>query len=77
MVLQEARSDCLCECEAGGDVQAEKCDDDAKSEHADFKADKITFKGKTQSARGVAAIQQMVMEGGPVETVFTVYSDFA
>jgi len=39
-------------------------------------ADKYTFKGKVQSASGEAAIQQMIMAGGPVSTAFTVYSDF-
>ena len=29
-----------------------------------------------QSASGATRIKQMVMEGGPVETAFTVYSDF-
>merc|ERR1719482_1556501 len=38
--------------------------------------DKYTFKGKTQSAHGEAAIQQMLMSGGPVSTAFSVYSDF-
>jgi cathepsin B len=53
-----------------------KCDADAKPEHADFKGDKITYTGKTQSASGPTQIQQFIMEGGPVETAFTVYSDF-
>jgi len=52
------------------------CDADASSAHTDFKADKYTFKGSSQSARGPTSIQQMIMEGGPVETAFTVYSDF-
>jgi cathepsin B len=52
------------------------CDATAKSEHSDFKGDKITYSGKTQSASGVEQVQQMIMEGGPVETAFTVYSDF-
>jgi len=38
--------------------------------------DKYTFSGRTQTASGEAGIQQMIMEGGPVETAFTVYSDF-
>merc|ERR1711990_1044052 len=42
----------------------------------DFKNDKYTFTGSVQSASGETAIQQMIMEGGPVETAFTVYSDF-
>jgi len=50
-----------------------KCDADSKLE---FRSDKFFFKGRTQSAQGEKAIQQMIMEGGPVETAFTVYSDF-
>jgi cathepsin B len=41
-----------------------------------WKEDKYSFKGKVQSASGEAAIQQMLMTGGPVSTAFTVYSDF-
>jgi cathepsin B len=52
------------------------CDSDASSEHSDFKADKYTYSGRTQSASGVANIQAMISEGGPVETAFTVYEDF-
>ena len=33
-------------------------------------------RSQTVSASGVSQIQQMIMEGGPVETAFTVYSDF-
>jgi C1A family cysteine protease len=33
--------------------------------------------GSVQHASGEAAIQKAIMEGGPVETAFTVYSDFA
>jgi cathepsin B len=29
-----------------------------------------------ETASGVEQIQQMIMQGGPVETAFTVYSDF-
>jgi len=53
-----------------------KCDSDAVSGHSDFKADKYTFSGQIQSASGPANIKAMIMEGGPVETAFTVYSDF-
>jgi len=53
-----------------------KCDSSAGKEHSEFSNDKITFSGMTQSASGEAAIQKMIMEGGPVETAFTVYSDF-
>jgi len=52
------------------------CDADAGASHADWAADKISFIGAIQSASGEAAIQQMIMAGGPVETAFTVYSDF-
>ena len=53
-----------------------KCDETAAPEHSDFKGDKITYVGSTQSARGEERIQQMIMEGGPVETAFTVFTDF-
>merc|ERR1712216_70416 len=53
-----------------------KCDSDAAAPHADFESDKITYTGQTLSASGERGIQQMIMSGGPVETAFTVYSDF-
>merc|ERR1712072_825716 len=53
-----------------------KCDSDAKSPHSDFSSDKYTYSGNTISAPGEAGIQQAIMSGGPVETAFTVYSDF-
>merc|ERR1711935_841615 len=37
---------------------------------------KYTFEGKMMTASGETEIKQMIMEGGPVETAFTVYSDF-
>ena len=37
---------------------------------------RYSFKGQIQTASGETAIQQMIMEGGPVETAFSVYSDF-
>jgi len=49
-----------------------KCD--AGSEAS---TDRWTFSGGTQSASGEAAIQKAIMTGGPVETAFTVYTDFA
>jgi cathepsin B len=52
------------------------CDSDASSAHSDFKSDKMSLTGKIQSASGESQIQQMIMTGGPVETAFTVYSDF-
>jgi cathepsin B len=53
-----------------------KCDADASGEHKDFSSDKYTFSGDMVSADGVKQIQQLIMSGGPVETAFTVYSDF-
>jgi cathepsin B len=50
-----------------------KCD---SASDKSFKSDKFSFSGRTQSASGEKAIQQMIMEGGSVETAFTVYSDF-
>jgi len=51
-----------------------KCD--AESKH-DFKTDKWTFTGGVKQASGEEAIQKAIMKGGPVETAFTVYTDFA
>merc|ERR1712107_658480 len=55
---------------------AKKCDADADSAHSDWNKDKYSFSGNTQTASGEQQIQQMIMTGGPVETAFTVYSDF-
>jgi len=52
------------------------CDSDASSEHSDFSSDKYSFSGEIETASGEENIQRMIMEGGPVETAFTVYSDF-
>ena len=52
------------------------CDATAEAPHADYDSDKYTFSGRTQSASGVEAVKQMILAGGPVETGFTVYSDF-
>jgi cathepsin B len=53
-----------------------KCDAEAASPHDDFEADKLTFSGEIMSADGEKGIMKAIMEGGPVETAFTVYSDF-
>jgi cathepsin B len=53
-----------------------KCDSTAAAPHNDFKADQLGFKGEVISASGEQDIQQAIMAGGPVETAFTVYSDF-
>lgn len=54
-----------------------KCDASAKGEHSNFKKDAYTFSGGVQQASGEKGIQKAIMEGGPVETAFTVYTDFA
>merc|ERR1712039_615192 len=54
-----------------------KCDNAAQAPHDNYKKDKWRFAGETASASGVKTIQQAIMAGGPVETAFTVYSDFA
>jgi len=53
-----------------------QCDADAQAPHNKFAQDKYSFTGRIQSASGERAIQQMIMAGGPVETAFSVYSDF-
>jgi cathepsin B len=53
-----------------------KCDATATGGHTDWAQDKWTYKGQTQSASGEQQIQQMLMQGGPVETAFTVFYDF-
>merc|ERR1740121_1599098 len=53
-----------------------KCDSAAKSPHSEFSSDKYSYTGSTISASGETGIQQAIMAGGPVETAFTVYSDF-
>jgi len=52
------------------------CDSTAASPHNDFASDKYSFSGQVETASGESGIQQMIMSGGPVETAFTVYSDF-
>jgi len=52
------------------------CDSDAKAPHNVFASDKYTFEGRVTTYRGVSAIQEAIMNDGPVETAFTVYSDF-
>jgi cathepsin B len=53
-----------------------KCDASATEGHSNFMEDKYSFDGKVVSASGESDIQHLIMTGGPVETAFTVYSDF-
>jgi len=52
------------------------CDSAATSPHNNFKKDKWSFSGETDSASGEEDIARAIMAGGPVETAFTVYADF-
>ena len=53
------------------------CDAGAKSPYNDFNKDKYQFTGSIQTFNGEADdIAQAIMEHGPVEAAFTVYSDF-
>jgi len=57
------------------------CDSGAAAPHNSFLTDKYSFTGKTVTAGGffgggVAGVKKLIMAGGPVETAFTVYSDF-
>jgi cathepsin B len=54
-----------------------ECDADAAADHANFKADKWTFAGGVSATSGEDAMMKAIYEGGPVETGFTVYADFA
>mmetsp|Transcript_49105 Transcript_49105/g.97574 ORF Transcript_49105/g.97574 Transcript_49105/m.97574 type:complete len:662 (+) Transcript_49105:70-2055(+) len=52
------------------------CDADAKAPHNDFESDKYSYSGSTITASGESHIQQAIMQGGPMEVAFSVYSDF-
>merc|ERR1712232_305672 len=56
---------------------ATKCGSDAAPPHDDFQRDKVTFEGEVSSTSGERGIMEAILMGGPVETAFTVYSDFA
>lgn len=53
-----------------------RCDAGAQAPHNDFQKDKYHYEGSTVTARGVQAIQQAIMAGGPMEVAFDVYGDF-
>jgi len=54
-----------------------KCDASSADAHTDFESDKIGFQGEVIQVSGADNIARAIMEGGPVETAFTVYDDFA
>jgi len=54
-----------------------KCDSAASNAHKDFATDKYGFEGEVLQVSGADQIAQTIMQGGPVETAFTVYGDFA
>ena len=53
-----------------------RCDKTASSEHSNFDDDKYVYKGRPSTALFEHDIKQFIMEGGPCEAAFTVYSDF-
>jgi len=53
-----------------------KCDAEKSGEHSNFSDDKYSFRGEIIAAEGEEGIMQAIFTGGPVETAFTVYSDF-
>lgn len=53
-----------------------KCDSTAKAPHNDFAGDKIGFTGELLVLSGEQHIAQAILEGGSVETAFSVYADF-
>lgn len=53
-----------------------RCDAGAASAHSNYKADKYTFSGLITTYVNEKSIQTAIMTDGPVETAFTVYSDF-
>jgi len=54
-----------------------KCDSKAKAPHNEFSADKWSFEGEIVQVSGANSIAEEIMKGGPVETAFSVYGDFA
>jgi len=53
-----------------------QCDAAATSPHDNYNKDKIGYQGEMISVSGADNIAQAIMEGGPVETAFSVYADF-
>jgi len=53
-----------------------KCDEGAKAPHNEFEKDKYKFTGSVHTFDSANAVAQSIMKSGPVETAFTVYSDF-
>lgn len=54
-----------------------RCDSSSRYPHHDFENDKIGFTGSILRVSGEMAILNAISEGGPVETAFSVYMDFA
>eukprot|EP00466_Bigelowiella_natans_P012141 jgi/Bigna1/52333/estExt_Genewise1Plus.C_70098 len=53
-----------------------QCDSGAKSPYNDFQKSRYTFTGGQETYENAEALQAAIMAHGPVETAFTVYSDF-
>jgi len=52
------------------------CDSSAVSPHNEFDNDKYTYSGTISFLQTASAIAESIYNDGPVETAFTVYSDF-
>uniref|UniRef100_A0A7S2TWX8 Peptidase C1A papain C-terminal domain-containing protein n=2 Tax=Lotharella oceanica TaxID=641309 RepID=A0A7S2TWX8_9EUKA len=52
------------------------CDSGAKTPYDDFSSARYTYSGRPESYPSEKALQEAIMTNGPVETAFTVYSDF-
>lgn len=54
-----------------------QCVETAKAPYNNFQQDRFSFKGQVVTFDSAEAIQQAIMQDGPVEAAFTVYADFA
>jgi len=52
------------------------CDAGATGNHTVFAQDKYSFRGQVETYTSADAIATAIMQGGPVEAAFSVYSDF-
>eukprot|EP01013_Petalomonas_cantuscygni_P007363 TRINITY_DN1914_c2_g1_i1.p1 TRINITY_DN1914_c2_g1~~TRINITY_DN1914_c2_g1_i1.p1 ORF type:complete len:377 (-),score=71.22 TRINITY_DN1914_c2_g1_i1:239-1330(-) len=52
------------------------CDADAQAPHKEWSSDKFWFSGSVEGYGDEQSIQEAIMQHGPVESAFSVYSDF-
>jgi cathepsin B len=53
-----------------------ECASGSVAPYSDFSKDRFSFQGQVTTYDSAQAIQQAIMNDGPVETAFTVYADF-